>query len=73
MGSARAICDQRESFPKEADLDKDGMVYYIGEDAYSEETPVDNDVYEAWRSRYLAGAQVLPVWYWSLTEENISQ
>ena len=55
-----------------ADLDGDGVVYFIGEDAYREENPVDNDVYEAWRNQYLAGAQVLPVWYYPLTEENIS-
>ena len=56
----------------EADLDGDGVVYYVGDRAGLEEHPVDNDVYEAWRDQYLAGAQVLPVWYYPLTEENIS-
>lgn len=56
-----------------ADLDGDGMVYYIGEDAYTEENPVDNAVYEAWRDKYLHGAKALPIMYWPLTEENISQ
>ena len=46
--------------------------YYVGDRAGLEEHPVDNDVYEAWRDQYLAGAQVLPVWYYPLTEENIS-
>ncbi len=73
-GSARARSDSVPGFEEVAyaDLDGDGVVYYIGEDAYREEHPVDNDVYEAWREQYLAGAQVLPVWYYPLTEENIS-
>ena len=71
VGSARARSSEVDGFESVAyaDLDGDGMVYYIGEDAYTEETPVDNDVYEAWRDRYLAGAQVLPVWYFPLTED----
>ena len=73
-GSARARCNNVPNFEDVAyaDLDGDGVVYFIGEDAYREENPVDNDVYEAWRNQYLAGAQVLPVWYYPLTEENIS-
>lgn len=37
-------------FPYEADLDGDGMVYYImTDDEYSSENPVDNAAYHAWR------------------------
>ncbi len=37
-------------FPYEADLDGDGMVYYImTDDEYSLENPVDNAAYNAWR------------------------
>ena len=73
-GSARARSDSVPGFEEVAyaDLDGDGVVYYVGDRAGLEEHPVDNDVYEAWRDQYLAGAQVLPVWYYSLTEENIS-
>ena len=73
-GSARARSDSVPGFEDVAyaDLDGDGVVYYVGDRAGLEEHPVDNDVYEAWRDQYLAGAQVLPVWYYPLTEENIS-
>ena len=73
-GSARARSDSVPGFEEVAyaDLDGDGVVYYVGDRAGLEEHPVDNDVYEAWRDQYLAGAQVLPVWYYPLTEENIS-
>ena len=75
VGSARARSDYAPGFEDVAyaDLDGDGLVYYIGEYAYKEETPVDNDVYEAWWDRFMAGAQVLPVQYFPLTEENISK
>ena len=73
-GSARARSDSVPGFEEVAyaDLDGDGVVYYVGDRAGLEEHPVDNDVYEAWRDQYLTGAQVLPVWYYPLTEENIS-
>ena len=74
VGSARARSDSVPGFEEVAyaDLDGDGVVYYVGGRAGLEEHPVDNDVYEAWRDRYLAGAQVLPVWYWPLTEDIFS-
>jgi len=73
-GGARARSDKAEGFEAAAaaDLDGDGMVYYIGEDAYREENPVDNAAYETWRGRYLNGAKVLPVRYYDLTAEAIS-
>ena len=71
-GGARAISSQMERFPRAADRDGDGMVYYIGEDAYREEHPVDGDAYQAWREQYLAGAKVVPVRYFHLTEELIA-
>lgn len=74
VGSARARSSDVPGFEEVAyaDLDGDGMVYYIGEDAFTEEHPVDNDVYEVWRDRYLAGTRVLPVRYFPLTEELVS-
>ncbi len=74
-GSARARSDDAPGFEDlaYADLDGDGVVYYIGTDAYKEDNPVDNAVYEAWLDQYLAGAQVLPVQYFPLTEETISK
>lgn len=44
------------------------MVYFIMEDALTEENAVDNDTYQAWRNQYLSGSKVLPVQYYSLTE-----
>ena len=42
------------------------MVYFIMEDALTEENAVDNDAYQAWRNQYLSGSKVLPVQYYSL-------
>jgi len=74
-GSARARNSKMDGFEAvaAADLDGDGTVYYIGEDAYYEENPVDNAAYETWRGRYLDGAKALPVQYWDLTADAISQ
>lgn len=68
IGSARAMDSSMERFPAEADLDGDGVVYFIMEDALTEENAVDNDAYQAWRNQYLSGSKVLPVQYYSLTE-----
>lgn len=70
LGSVRAISSRMEQFPQSADLDGDGVVYYLGEDALTEEHAVDNAAYEAWRAEYLAGAEILPVRYLPLTEET---
>ncbi|MBD5162486.1 MAG: M56 family metallopeptidase [Oscillibacter sp.] len=74
VGSARARSDDAPGFEDVAyaDLDGDGVVYYIDGDAFHEENPVDNAVYEAWLDQYLAGAQVLPVQYFPLTEDTVS-
>ena len=75
VGSARARSNDVPNFEDVAyaDLDGDGMVYYIGEDAYTEENPVDNAVYEAWLDKYLGGEHILPIQYFRLTEEIISK
>ena len=70
LGSVRAISSRMEQFPRSADLDGDGVVYYLGEDALTEEHAVDNAAYAAWRAEYLAGAEILPVRYLPLTEET---
>ena len=74
LGSARARSNEVDGFEAVAyaDLDGDGMVYYIGEDAYTEENPVDNGVYEAWLEQCLGDAKILPIQYFPLTEEAIS-
>ena len=72
LGGARARSDRLEGFPRAADRDGDGMVYYIGEDAYREENPVDGGAYQTWRDQHLAGAEILPVRYYRLTEDIVS-
>ena len=37
------------AFPEEADLDGDGMVYFIMTDGYALENAVDNEEYIRWR------------------------
>ena len=72
LGGARARSDRLEGFPRAADRDGDGMVYYIGEGAYREENPVDGGAYQTWRDQHLAGAEILPVRYYRLTEDIVS-
>lgn len=72
LGSALARSSQMEGFPTAADKDRERILYYIKKDAYQEEHPVDGDAYQAWREQYLAGAEIVPVHYFHLTEEVIA-
>ena len=69
LGGASARDTYAYSFPTEADLDGDGMIYYIGDETLEVENPVDNDVYNAWWDSYLGGARILPVYYFQLSED----
>ena len=44
------------TFPHEADLDRDGMVYYIMSGEYALENPVDNAAYNVWREATVGDA-----------------
>lgn len=69
LGGACAQDTYSYSFPAEADLDGDGMVYYVGDDTHDMDVPVDRDVYEAWWDSHLGGARILPVYYFHLSED----
>lgn len=58
-------------FPKEADLDGDGVVYYVMEGDYYLADPMDGEEYNQWRESCLNGAKQLEVPYRDLTTDNI--
>lgn len=75
------------AFPREADADGDGLVYYIltgewyknphasEEDNFSTlwgASPVDGPALEAWWNTYTGGAEALEISYQPLTEETIA-
>lgn len=57
------------TFPKELDLNGDGILYYIDVDGV--EDLVDSDKYDKWLKSYTEGAKVIELPYMKLTEENI--
>ncbi len=61
-------------FPVEADIDGDGIVYYImGPGEYELNEPVDLERYNQWKSSYVGEAEQLEIPFQELTEENISK
>ncbi len=59
-------------FPTDEDIDKDGCLYYLMEnDVYEYKNPLDNEAYEKWRESYLNEAEVIPVEFLKMTDENI--
>ena len=59
-------------FPKEADTDGDGLLYYImTNDTYEYQNPMDAEAYEKWRDSYLIDAEVVQIPLLRMTEENI--
>ena len=70
--SLHEVYDGRD-FPDEADLDGDGVVYYLMEYGdYSLESPVDGEQYGQWRDSFLDGAAELELPLLNLTAENIA-
>ena len=70
----KSISDTREgiAFPDQADIDGDGIVYYIkieGDDSFDK--PVDFAEYEQWRKSYIGDGTEMQVPFLNLTEENI--
>ena len=50
-------------FPKEIDAVGDGFIYYIDDEGFDAEKPVDTPVYEEWVARYISGAKLVePDW-----------
>ncbi len=58
-------------FPEEADIDGDGVVYYIMEGDYQLVNPKDGEEYNQWRDSCLKGAKQLEIPYRNLTTDNI--
>ena len=59
-------------FPKEADIDGDGFLYYImKDDKYEYQNPIDTEAYKKWRDSYLLGAVEVQIPLLRMTEENI--
>ena len=62
-----------QDFPDQADLDGDGVVYYLMDYGdYSREHPVDAEQYRQWRESFLDGAAALELPLMALTAENIA-
>ncbi len=61
-------------FPKDKDLDGDGIVYYcVTDDYYHPEWIMDNSEYEQWCQQYLLGKQKNLNWIPIITEEQYRQ
>lgn len=60
------------SFPEDADVDKDGIVYYIMLDGeYNLDEPVDLEEYNQWYKSYVGDGKEVTISFMNLTEENI--
>lgn len=60
------------AFPKEKDLDQDGVVYYIlKEGEYEYKNPIDRDEYDRWLEGYIQNSAILDIPYVNITQENI--
>lgn len=58
-------------FPKDKDLDGDGILYYgISEDYYKPTKIMDNEEYEAWCEQYNGGTKKAIIWYSIISEEK---
>lgn len=56
-------------FPKEADIDGDGMLYRVT--AYKLNEPIDGEEYRQWREECIGEAELIELPFLSITEENI--
>ena len=62
-----------QTFPAEADVDGDGIVYYPMEyDDYSYENPIDGAEYQKWYEGLFQDAEVVELEYKEMTKENIA-
>lgn len=59
-------------FPDELDIDADGFIYFVtAEGTYAQNTVVDGEEYERWRSSLLGNAEKIEVPYQTLNEDNV--
>lgn len=58
-------------FPRQADADGDGVVYYVMYNGYALEEPMDGPAFWEWYSSWFLGAEEITIPYVSLTPENI--
>ena len=60
-------------FPRDADVDGDGMVYYVmSGEGYDNSSPVDGLAYEQWENTLIGGAQVVDVDWTPLTKKAMA-
>ncbi len=59
-------------FPKETDIDQDGVIYYIvKEGEYEYKAPIDRSAYDKWLESYIQDSPILEIPYVNITQENI--
>lgn len=59
-----------DGFPEDADVDKDGLVYYLTVDSSAEAVEImDGSDYETWKDRYIGDADEIQI-DWLATEED---
>lgn len=58
-------------FPDEADIDGDGIVYYVESEYYTETAPIDGAAYVSWWEEQFGGTREMLIPWHSLTEEEI--
>lgn len=58
-------------FPKEVDIDGDGMVYIMSGTDYKRDEPMDGEAYRRWREECIGEAKPVELPFLSITEENI--
>ncbi len=61
-------------FPKEDDIDQDGVIYYIlKEGEYEYKDPIDRDEYDKWLEGYIQNSYILEIPYVNITQDNIER
>lgn len=60
-----------KTFPKQADADGDGVVYYVMYDGYALEDPMDGPAFQDWYNSWFQGTEKIEIPYVHLTPANI--
>lgn len=61
------------AYPDDVDISGTGFIYYIMQDEYTTDNPVDGSVYKEWLAGFMDNANVLEIEFLDLTEENIQK